>query len=91
MIAVGIGTGVGANALLSRSLGMGNKTKANYTCGNSIFMGIVIYVLILLFGLFGVKSYIASQTSNPVIFNMAVSYLKVCCIISMGNVFFCCI
>ena len=88
MIAVGIGTGVGANALLSKSLGMGNSEKANYTCGNSVFLGMVIYAVFLLFGLFGAEAYISTQTSNPVIFDMAVGYLRICCIISMGNVFF---
>lgn len=88
MIAIGIGTGVGANALLSKSLGMGNAKKANYTCGNAIFLGIIIFAAFLLFGIFGVKTYIATQTTNPVIFDMAVSYLRICCIISIGNVFF---
>lgn len=88
MIAIGIGTGVGANALLSKSLGMGDSKKASRVCGNAIFLGMVIYVVFLLFGLFGTKTYIASQTKNPVIFGMAVSYLRICCILSMGNVFF---
>lgn len=88
MIAVGIGTGVGANALLSKSLGMKDYKKASYVCGNSIFLGIVIFAVFFLFGLIGVKAYISTQTNNPVIFNMAVSYLRICCIISIGNVFF---
>jgi putative MATE family efflux protein len=88
MIAIGIGTGVGTNALLSRSLGMGDSKKASRVCGNSIFLGIVIYAVFLIFGLFGAKAYISTQTSNPIIFDMAVSYLKICCSISVGNVFF---
>jgi putative MATE family efflux protein len=88
MIAIGIGTGVGANALLSKSLGMGEKTKASRVCGNAIFLGIVIYVVFFLFGLFGSNMYISSQTGNPVIAHMAVKYLKICCILSVGNVFF---
>ncbi len=88
MIAIGIGTGVGANALLSKSLGMKDYKKASYVCGNSIFLGIVIFAVFLLFGLFGVRAYISTQTTNPVIFDMAVSYLRICCIVSIGNVFF---
>jgi putative MATE family efflux protein len=88
MVAVGIGTGVGANALLSKSLGQGNHEKVNQTAGNAIFLGIVIYIVCLLFGLFGTRIYIASQTSNPVIMEMAVEYLQICCIISMGIIFF---
>ncbi|MGN0107977.1 MAG: MATE family efflux transporter, partial [Hominilimicola sp.] len=72
MVAVGIGTGVGVNALLSKSLGMGDSKKASRVAGNAIFLGIIIYALCLLFGLFGVKAYIGTQTSNPLIFDMAV-------------------
>jgi putative MATE family efflux protein len=88
MIAIGIGTGVGVNVLLSQTLGMGDHQKASKVCGNAIFLGLVIYLLFLLFGLFFTEAYIASQTTNPLILNMAVSYLKICCILSMGNVLF---
>lgn len=88
MVAIGIGTGVGTNALLARSLGERNFEKANRTSGNSIFLGIVIYMLFLLFGIFGTHSYIASQSSNPLITEMASSYLGICCVFSMGNVFY---
>lgn len=88
MVAIGIGTGVGANALLSKSLGQGDRERASRTAGNAIFLGIVIYILFLLFGIFGVDIYISTQTQNPLIFEMASDYLKICCIISMGIVFF---
>lgn len=88
MVAVGIGTGVGANAFVSKSLGMGRREDANHAGGNAIFLGIVIYLVFLVFGLVGVPSYIGSQTANPEIFEMAVGYLRICCIVSMGIVFF---
>lgn len=88
MVAIGIGTGVGTNALLSKSLGQGNKEKVNKVAGNAIFLGVIIYVVFLLFGLFGTHSYVSSQTSNPEILEMADSYLKICCCMSMGIVFF---
>ncbi|MCD7730324.1 MAG: MATE family efflux transporter [Oscillospiraceae bacterium] len=88
MVAVGIGTGVGVNALLSKSLGQGDKEKVGYTAGNAVILGIIIYVIFLIFGFVGVDAYISSQTSNELIFEMASSYLKICCIWSMGIVFF---
>lgn len=88
MVAVSIGTGVGVNALVSKSLGQGNKEKASRTAGNGIFLAIIIYAVFLLFGLFGVSPYIASQTSNALISEMGVSYLRICCILSIGIVFF---
>ena len=88
MVAIGIGTGVGTNVLLSKRLGQGNKEGASRVAGNGIFLAIVIYVVFLLFGLFGVRFYISTQTTNPLIFDMAVFYLRVCCTISVGIVFF---
>ena len=37
MVAVGIGTGVGTNALLARTLGQGNREKAAKVAGNRSF------------------------------------------------------
>ena len=88
MVAIGIGTGVGTNALLAKSLGQGNHQKASRVAGNSMFLGAVIYIVFLLFGIFGVRGYIATQTSNQQIYDMAVQYLTICCCISMGIVFF---
>ncbi|MBQ8135111.1 MAG: MATE family efflux transporter [Clostridia bacterium] len=84
MVAIGVGTGVGVNAILSRSLGMGNKTKASKIAGNSIFLGFCTFLVFLLFGIFGVGAYIDSQTNDAVIKSMAVEYLGICCILSLG-------
>ena len=88
MVAVGIGTGVGTSALLARTLGQGNRKKAAKVAGNSLFLGAIIYAVCLLFGIFGVKAYIASQTADPEVISMGTSYLKICCVISFGNIFF---
>ena len=88
MVAVGIGTGVGTNALLARTLGQGNSKKAAKVAGNSLFLGMIIYVVCLLFGIFGVKAYISSQTVDAEVLEMGVSYLRICCVISFGIIFF---
>ena len=88
MVAVGIGTGVGTNALLARTLGQGNRKKAAKVAGNSLFLGVVIYAVCLLFGIFGVKAYISSQTVDAEVLEMGVSYLRICCVISFGIIFF---
>lgn len=88
MVAIGIGTGVGANAFVSKSLGQNRKKKASKAAGNAVFLGVIIYILYLLFGIFGVRAYIESQTSNPIILNMAIDYLGICCVFSFGVVFF---
>ncbi len=88
MVAIGIGTGVGVNALLAKNLGQGDTETASKTAGNGVFLMAVIYVVFLLFGLFGTKSYIATQTQNPVIMEMATDYLQICCVWSFGILFF---
>lgn len=88
IVAIGIGTGVGVNALLAKNLGMGDREKASKVAGNGVFLMAVIYVICLLFGIFGTKAYISSQTNNPVIVQMAEEYLKICCIGSIGTPFF---
>ena len=88
MVAVSIGTGVGTNALLSRCLGMGDSKKAARVGGNAMFLAIIIYVLCLIFGIFGVGVYIGTQTTNSQIYDMATDYLRICSVISMGIVFF---
>lgn len=84
MVAVGIGTGVGTNALLARTLGQGNRKKAAKVAGNSLFLGVIIYVICLLFGIFGVKAYISSQTVGPEVISMGTIYLRICCVIFFG-------
>ena len=88
MVAIGIGTGVGVNALLAKSMGQGDMDKASKTAGNGVFLMAVIYVVFLLFGIFGTEGYIASQTKNPVIAEMATDYLKICCGWSFGILYF---
>lgn len=84
MVAVGIGTGVGANVLAAKSLGQGDAELTARTAGNAILLGLAIYAVFLLFGLLGADAYIASQTDNPVVFAMGTEYLRICCVFSFG-------
>ena len=88
MVAVGIGTGVGTNALLARTLGQGDSKRAAKVAGNSLFLGGIIYVVCLLFGVFGVKAYISSQTKDLEVIRMGTEYLRICCVLSFGIIFF---
>lgn len=51
--------------LTARSLGQDDKEKASRVAGNSQFLGLIIYIVFLLFGVFGVRFYIATQTNKP--------------------------
>jgi putative MATE family efflux protein len=86
MIAIGVGTGVGINALLSRSLGAGEREKASRIAGNAIFLGICTYAVFLFIGIFGVGAYLRSQTTDAAVLEMATEYLRICTIISFGAI-----
>ena len=88
IVAFGIGTGVGVNALLAKSLGQQDGEKAAKAAGNGISLALIIYAAFLLFGLFGVNAYIGSQTKDSVILDMGSSYLSICSIASFGIVMF---
>ena len=88
MVALAIGTGVGVNALLARTLGQRNREKASKVAGNGLFLATVIYIICVLFGLLGIKTYISSQTRNALVLSMSVDYLRICCLLSFGVVFF---
>lgn len=88
MVAVAIGTGVGMNALMSRSLGQNNRQMASMAAGNAIFLAAVIYIAFLLFGIFGTDAYVNSQTTSPEIRQMAVEYIWICCTLSFVIIFF---
>ena len=88
MVALAIGTGVGVNALLARTLGQRNREKASKVAGNGLFLATVIYIICVLFGLFGIKAYISSQTRTVLVLSMSVDYLRICCLLSFGVVFF---
>jgi len=64
MIGTATGTGVGVNALLSKSLGEKNFEKANKTAANGILLAGVGYMIFLLFGLFFAEKFIALGASR---------------------------
>lgn len=86
IIAIGVGTGVGLNALLSKSLGENDKEKVNKIAGNGIFLSICIYLVFLLFGLFGSKWFISLFTNDKEIIEMGTTYLKICTCLSLGSI-----
>lgn len=88
IIAVGVGTGVGINALLSKSLGEQNKEKVNQVAGNGIFLALIIYLIFLLFGLFGSRWFISLFTNNEEVIEMGTDYLMICTTLSIGSICF---
>lgn len=84
MIAVASGTGVGINALLSRSLGEKNFEQVNKTANTSILLTLCSYLVFMLIGIFGSRAFFAAQTSDPEIIEFGTQYMSIICIVSIG-------
>ena len=86
LIAVATGTGVGMNALLSKSLGERNFKKANKIADNAAFIYAISYIIFLILGFTIVKPFYASQIGNAdvEIMNLGIDYLSTVMIFSFG-------
>lgn len=84
MIALAGGTGVGINAILSKSLGEKEYERANKAAENGIFLALISYLLFLLIGLTVVKPFYMSQTTDEAIIGYGVDYLTIVLTCSFG-------
>ncbi len=84
LIGFATGIGVGVNAMMSKSLGEGNRKKANQTAGNGILLAVLAWAIFLLFGIFGTKAFFKLQSDVPLTVEYGVTYTSICCIFSLG-------
>ncbi len=84
MIAVGVGTGVGINALLSRSLGQKDQKMADDAARNGIFLALLSFLVFSVLGFTCSRLYFAVQTEISGIVDYGTQYLTICCGLSMG-------
>ena len=82
MIAIGAGTGVGINALLSRSLGEKNFERANKAANNGLFLILPEWLIFIVFGLLFVNVFFHSQTKDHTVLRHGYEYLSVVCLCS---------
>ena len=82
MIAVGTGTGVGINALVSRSLGEKNRERANLIANNGLVLYVLSGIVFALFGIFGSRLFFRAQTPDLEIVGLGTQYLRICCLLS---------
>ncbi len=84
LIALGSGTGVGINALLSKSLGEKNQKLANKVAHNGILLMLFSAVACALFGIFGSRWFFGTQTDDLVLIEYGTQYLTIVMACSFG-------
>ena len=87
MISIAVGTSVGVNALLSKSLGEKRQDAANRAADNGLFLALLGTVAFMLFGAFCSGPFFASQTKDPQILRYGTEYLSVVCVFCFGMFF----
>ena len=87
MISVAVGTGVGINALLSKSLGEKRQDRANAAAMNGLFLAAVSYLVFMLIGLTCSRLFFAIQTDKQAIVDYGESYMFIVCVLSVGMFF----
>ena len=83
-IGFAVGIGVGVNSLLSKSLGERNQEAANRTAGNGLVLMLIVTVLFMIFGIFGVRPYYELQSTIRETVEGGIAYSKICCILTLG-------
>ena len=83
---IGFATGaaVGMNSLLSKSLGEGDRDRANRAAGNGIFLMLLFVALFMLFGFFGAGAYYNMQNISAETAKAGTEYTSICCIYTAG-------
>ncbi len=77
MIAVGSGTGVGINALLSRSLGEKRFDKSDSAANCGLFLTFFNYLAFFIIGYFFSRSFIGTQTDSEHIIEYGTTYVTI--------------
>ena len=78
------GIAVGVNALLSKSLGQGNRDRANRAAGNGFFLVMILVAVFMIFGFVGVRPYYEMQSDVEEIVEGGIAYSSICCIFTLG-------
>ena len=84
IVGIGVGTGVGMNSLLSRSLGEKNFDKANLSAENGIFLSILYGLFLLILAFILPKFYYESQNVSEIIVEYGIEYLSIIMAFSIG-------
>ena len=84
MISVAVGTGVGINALLSKSLGEKRQERANAAAMNGLFLAVVSCLVFVFLGLTCSRGFFLMQTDQQTIVDYGATYMSIVSVLSGG-------
>lgn len=84
LIGFATGIAVGVNSLLSKSLGEGNRERANQAAGNGIVLLVFAVAAFMIFGFVGTHAYYAIQSDVAETVAGGTAYTSICCIFCLG-------
>jgi len=84
MIAVGVGTSVGMNTFVSRSLGAKKYNECNQGANTGIFLALCYFIVFALIGIFLSGPFYAAQTDVAEIIKYGTDYSSICLGLSIG-------
>lgn len=92
MVAVAGGTGVGVNALLSKSLGEKKFEEADRAANAGVLLMLFSYLVFCLVGIFGAEAFFRTQVdmslpNSAAIVQYGTDYLRICMLMSFGFLF----
>ena len=85
MVAVAVGTSVGVNSLLSRTLGAQEYEKAGTIATTGILLSVISSFVFIILGIFCCKNFAAFFTDNPEISAYCEQYLFICMAFCSGT------
>ena len=85
--AIGVGTGVGVNALVPRYMGQGNPEQAKRIANIAVFLSFCYTVIFMVIGQTLIHSYYVLQTDVESIVTAGTQYLSIVCTVCVGAFF----
>lgn len=85
MVAVGVGTAIGVNSLISRRLGEKRQAEAEQAAYHGLFLAVMGAIVFALFGIFFAASFFHGFTDNENVAELGTIYTSIVTIGSLGT------
>lgn len=84
LLGAAVGTGIGVNSLISRTLGEKNIDKSNTVVTYGLILGFITWVAFFILGMLFIKPFFSMYTDSANILNLATEYTNIVVYFSFG-------